>query len=220
MYGWRQAITAMSSHVSHSSRSFFCAVAAAVVVGIGIALWTQADTKDTPPALSERQAAALAALVAPPPPGSFGLSEMGLPSTDTDPDAEIALYDLPRLTGMGCVARLDRYLALAYVTFDVNAAALSEQADPLLQRIAGEVAACPTAQVLVAGHADGSGSDTLNATLSLRRAEAVRNRLAAFGVAGEALQVMALGAGAPLSQGTAEETAADRRVDFRVLHRP
>lgn len=216
----------------------------AITVLFGPAFPAGAEQEAAEAGIDRETAAVLARLVAPPPPGSFAVTETNEPaaaeilaaaarsalaedvlpmlSTEGDDtlDAALALYDLPRLGGSDCVSRLDRYLALVFVQFDVNSTVPSVRDDILLERIGADIAACPSAQVMVAGHADGSGSDAANAELSLRRAQAVSDRLAAFGVMPEAMQVVALGASAPLSQGATEETAADRRVDFRVLHRP
>ncbi len=80
-------------------------------------------------------------------------------------------------------------------------------------------------EVLIEGHADGTGENDYNLDLSLRRAERVRDWLVAHGVPAEKLRVEAHGEDQPLeaSDGETVEGASpavqtlDRRVVFRVI---
>ncbi|HUD28114.1 MAG TPA: OmpA family protein [Novosphingobium sp.] len=93
--------------------------------------------------------------------------------------------------------------------------------------IADEVLAAPAylagGPVTIRGHSDSRGSDAENLAASRRRAEAVRDHLAAKGVPKERMTVIALGEARPIApnrklDGTddPEGRAKNRRVDVRV----
>ncbi len=76
----------------------------------------------------------------------------------------------------------------------------------------------PNADISVVGHADATGSDAENLALSLRRAETVRNALAAAGVPGEIIEITYHGANnprVPTPRGVAEPRNRRVEVDIR-----
>ncbi len=74
------------------------------------------------------------------------------------------------------------------------------------------------AEIEIHGHADAVGTETRNAELSRRRAEAVQDFLITCGFGPESFRVMALGASRPAGEATPEQ--ADRRVGFKVVLKP
>lgn len=73
-------------------------------------------------------------------------------------------------------------------------------------------------RVIVEGHADGTGTDDYNQTLSEQRAEFVRQWMVEHGVPAERLQVQARGEHQLLvEESNVERTQLNRRVTFRVI---
>jgi outer membrane protein OmpA-like peptidoglycan-associated protein len=89
-------------------------------------------------------------------------------------------------------------------------AKLSEVAKALTQQ-------APDATIVVEGHTDTQGGETFNLELSTRRAQAVRDYLAAHGVAPDRIRAEGLGFSRPLADNkTAEGRANNRRVEIVV----
>jgi outer membrane protein OmpA-like peptidoglycan-associated protein len=89
-------------------------------------------------------------------------------------------------------------------------AKLSEVANALTQQN-------PDATIVVEGHTDTQGSQAFNLDLSMRRAQAVRDYLAAHGVAADRITAQGLGFSRPLADNkTAEGRANNRRVEIVV----
>ncbi|HEY6878404.1 MAG TPA: OmpA family protein [Polyangiales bacterium] len=89
-------------------------------------------------------------------------------------------------------------------------AKLSEVARALTQQ-------SPDATIVVEGHTDSQGGQTLNLELSRRRAEAVRDYLTSHGVAADRIRAEGLGFSRPLGDnGTPEGRANNRRVEIVV----
>jgi len=104
----------------------------------------------------------------------------------------------------------------AEVLFDFNSAVLREQAKERLDEIAQLLQANPDVRVYVDGHADTMGPKAYNLRLSLQRAQAVADHLAARGVARERMEVRGFGE-ERLAVPTPDETAEprNRRVEIR-----
>ena len=108
------------------------------------------------------------------------------------------------------VAELDRALT---VPFGFDGTALGTEARAEVDALAERVAS-GTGRVRLVGHADGTGPRAYNLALSVRRAEAVRDRLLERGVTPERIDVRGLGERRPVrSNATPEGRAANRRVE-------
>ncbi len=93
----------------------------------------------------------------------------------------------------------------------------TEESKQLVDKVLAEVARRPVPDVLVVGHTDAIGNDQLNDALGLRRAETVRARLIAAGVAASDVQAISRGKRAPAVMtldGVAEPR--NRRVEIIV----
>ena len=141
----------------------------------------------------------MAGITAPPAPGSFAVAPSG---------------------AQECTQRLAAFLDPLRIEFDAGSTFVDARHAPLLEQIADRIATCPGAQVTVAGHADGSGTDAVNTALSWDRADRTLNLLVSLGAPPSAVEAAGLGAAMPLSQGSDEENAADRRVEFILKGQP
>ena len=210
----------------------------AALCALGLTLsWTQPSAEEAK-AVSLSPGEVMANLTAPPAPGSFAVADDHAgpqpPSKEerlaaaqavaaevatafATHDRRLAENASQSAERAACVGKLDTFLSSVAIQFDVDQIAVSARDAPLLQRISEEILNCPEAYVMVAGHTDGSGTDAVNMELSWARADHTLNHLVAMGVDPNAIEAVGFGAGRPLSQGSDEEAAADRRVEFRVL---
>lgn len=100
------------------------------------------------------------------------------------------------------------------LTFAANSADLSDSARAYIDTVAKAMKLQPNLILMISGHTDISGNADANQTLSLRRAEAVRNYLVGqHGMAGDRFQVVGLAARRPLG-GTSPADSVNRRVEF------
>lgn len=102
--------------------------------------------------------------------------------------------------------------------FAADAVALAGAAERQLDQLAALLTQMPRVRLMLSGHAD--ARERSPATLSRRRAEAVRDRLIAGGVAAERLEVRGAGADEPIGDDETEEgRAKNRRVDLTITAR-
>jgi OmpA-OmpF porin, OOP family len=130
----------------------------------------------------------------------------------TGPAQELAVADMLPVNEAGVPA------APAYTLFfDLDSAALTADAAATLDRLVADPARPRWTRLILAGHADRSGSERHNKTLSSDRAEAVRRHLLAAGVPANLIAAVAFGeqrglVGTP--DGTAEPQ--NRRVEIYI----
>jgi outer membrane protein OmpA-like peptidoglycan-associated protein len=175
-------------------------ISAAIILG---PMFLAADEDEIQ--LTVGQTQVMAQLALPSAPGSFAVAVQNAPQDD--------------LVTANCVDRLDNYLEPMIITFRLGETLVTSENTPLLSHIAALVTSCKAAHVLVAGHADGSSDDRTSLALSWERADETLNRLVTLGVDPAALEAIGFGARAPMAQGSDDDDAANRRVDFRVLHK-
>lgn len=102
--------------------------------------------------------------------------------------------------------------------FEPGKARISPQALTHLEAMAQQIALSPHTQLMIVGHADSSGGDTLNASLSLERATAVRNWLVNNHVDAARIRVRGAGAAEPVtSNSSAQGRQANRRVEILLI---
>lgn len=100
------------------------------------------------------------------------------------------------------------------VFFDWDQSNLRPDAASVLDNAVAQYSNCGTAKVMLAGHADKSGSAKYNVGLSERRNTTVRSYLESKGVAGGAIATEAFGETAPLVQtADGEREPQNRRVE-------
>ena len=103
------------------------------------------------------------------------------------------------------------------VQFEPNGNQLAAGADVVVAEMRAALAALPASEVVIIGHTDRVGAVEANDKLSLARAEAVRDILAAAGVPREVMVVAGRGEREPVVP-TADEVAEarNRRVEIKV----
>ncbi len=110
-----------------------------------------------------------------------------------------------------------REMTLEDLVFEPGTATFAADAAIGLARVAAWLAAEPALGIRIAGHTDATGSPEANRSLSLRRAEAVRDALVARGIALSRIAVSGEGAAVPVaSNDDAAGRARNRRVVVRL----
>ena len=99
------------------------------------------------------------------------------------------------------------------VSFDFDSAALKPTFRPSLEKLADVLARYDRNRVTIVGHTDAVGSETYNEHLSVRRAEAVMNQLATYGVPPSVMTALGKGEREPRAT---NETEAGRQLNRRV----
>jgi OOP family OmpA-OmpF porin len=118
----------------------------------------------------------------------------------------------------GC--EIKEEISLPGVNFESNSARLLPGAERVMNDAAETLRRNPTITVEVAGHTDSDGAADYNESLSDRRARAVRDYLAARGVAMNRMTVRGYGEAEPIaSNQNREGKAMNRRVVLRITAR-
>jgi outer membrane protein OmpA-like peptidoglycan-associated protein len=109
------------------------------------------------------------------------------------------------------------------ILFDFDKADLRPAAESTLSQIATLIGKYPKAQTLIEGYTDSKGSDTYNAKLSDRRANAVKSWLASHGIKAASLQAHGRGASKPVAPNKHPDGSDDpegrqknRRVEITI----
>ena len=109
------------------------------------------------------------------------------------------------------------YVALpSGILFDTGKDALKPAARESLAKAAATLAQSETT-IIIQGHTDSSGSDSINKPLSERRADHVRGFLASNGVSGSRMTAVGYGSGRPaVPNDTEANRALNRRVQLEI----
>ncbi len=103
------------------------------------------------------------------------------------------------------------------VLFKTGSYQLSPEAQAALAKVAYNLGQFPNTDVTVVGYTDNTGSQAVNETLSLERADAVKDYLINAGVASSRLKAIGRGWNDPIaSNATAEGRAQNRRVEIYI----
>jgi peptidoglycan-associated lipoprotein len=103
------------------------------------------------------------------------------------------------------------------VHFDYDESQIRTDAQEALARKVPILRANPNVRMRIAGHADERGSVEYNLALGMRRATAVREYLAGFGIDASRLDVHSFGEDVPLDRGTTDAAyARNRRAEFTI----
>jgi outer membrane protein OmpA-like peptidoglycan-associated protein len=110
--------------------------------------------------------------------------------------------------------------AIPPIEFEFNSSTLLASSDDLLVRVAEILRRHPTLKLIVEGHTDDVGGGEYNEILSLKRAGAVKQRLAEKGVYPDYVKVFGFGKSRPLTNDTSDRgRALNRRVEFIITTR-
>ncbi len=100
------------------------------------------------------------------------------------------------------------------VSFDTGRADIKPNLRPILDQFANGLASQPNTEVRIIGHTDSTGSDALNNRLSLDRAQAAKNYLAARGVNPQRILIAGRGEYEPVADNNSDAgRARNRRVE-------
>lgn len=111
---------------------------------------------------------------------------------------------------------LDRTLSNRIVEFESGSATLTPKGIVILDEMVAAMKQIGMPKVQIIGHTDSSGNRQANVSLSLARANSVRDYLVSKGIPAESLTTMGSGPDHPVtSNATAEGRARNRRIEFR-----
>ena len=104
------------------------------------------------------------------------------------------------------------------VLFDTAKSALKIEAEKSLNEVAQILAVYPKNKVSIEGHTDSSGNNARNETLSLERAQSVRDFFVSRGVDPERMQITGHGSSKPVADNKTERgREQNRRVEIVIL---
>jgi outer membrane protein OmpA-like peptidoglycan-associated protein len=104
------------------------------------------------------------------------------------------------------------------ILFPLNSTVLLPGANDEITRVAQVLTQYPATTITIAGHTDSSGSDAYNQELSERRATAVKNALAARGVAPARMTAVGFGESKPVADNTTDAgRSLNRRVEITIV---
>lgn len=104
------------------------------------------------------------------------------------------------------------------VRFAIDSAAINEIGDDEIAKVASVLADNPDIRIQVDGYTDSTGPLKYNEALSVRRADAVRDRLVADGIDASRLETRGFGPANPAaSNDTPEGRDLNRRIEFSAL---
>lgn len=135
-------------------------------------------------------------------------------------EQKAAMEQATRGTGVNVTQTADNRLRLdipSDISFDVGQYDIKPNMRPILDRLASTLTQNPASTVTIIGHTDSSGSDAINAPLSVNRAAATRSYLVARGVAAHRVSVDGRGSHEPVADNnTPSGRAMNRRVEIFV----
>ena len=103
------------------------------------------------------------------------------------------------------------------VLFDTNSAALKAGSYDEMNRVAQVLNQYPQTTIMIAGHTDSTGTESLNQQLSERRAAAVKNALTGQGVNPARMSTIGYGESRPIADNSTESgRQINRRVEITI----
>jgi outer membrane protein OmpA-like peptidoglycan-associated protein len=166
-------------------------------------------------------------------PADVASTRTDVPSASPRQMADLALPDGTRVTVIrgGSVHQLSTYLAGSAADlpkrfvfddlhFESGSTRLTPDGRQTVDSLLGVLRAYPAVRVVLEGHTDATGDAAANKALSQQRAEAVKQILAAGGIAADRLKAEGYGQERPLAENTTETgRARNRRLELVVVRR-
>ncbi|AWM12736.1 hypothetical protein DI487_01850 [Flavobacterium sediminis] len=104
------------------------------------------------------------------------------------------------------------------IRFNLNESSLTSTAKANLDKLVPVFKDYNDTNIIIYGHTDSSGNDDYNMTLSVKRAESVKNYLIAKGLSGSRFEIVGMGETEPIDTNeTKESMANNRRVEFAII---
>ncbi|MDH3329661.1 MAG: OmpA family protein, partial [Desulfobulbaceae bacterium] len=150
-------------------------------------------------------------------------NELMRKATDSDGDGLADRLDLcPDSPGNAAVnefgCRPDKPIILAGVVFESGTAELSQSAEASLNKTVRILQHYPGKRFEIGGHTDSIGDPGWNLTVSLKRAESVKEYLLSKGIEKGRLEANGYGADYPVADNeTSAGRAANRRVELKII---
>jgi outer membrane protein OmpA-like peptidoglycan-associated protein len=108
-------------------------------------------------------------------------------------------------------------IVLRGVNFEFNKATLTKYSENILWKAYNSMVAYPDVHVVITGHTDNVGSQKYNQSLSLRRAQSVKNWLVEKGIDSNRMRTVGRGKNEPVATNETEEGRLEnRRIEFYV----
>lgn len=124
----------------------------------------------------------------------------------------------PEPPKVNCVDDFAKTLLARPLHFDSDKSAVTGPAAAIIKDLAAIAATCPQDRLEVGGYTDNVGSSGYNQALSERRAVAVANALAGFGIARERLTAVGYGEQNPVADNATESgRALNRRIEIKIV---
>ena len=106
------------------------------------------------------------------------------------------------------------------VSFDTGRADIKPNLRPILDQFASGLSSQPNSDIRIIGHTDNTGSDAVNDPLSMQRAQAAKQYLAARGVNPNRIATAGRGEREPIADNSTEAgRARNRRVEIYLGER-
>jgi outer membrane protein OmpA-like peptidoglycan-associated protein len=116
------------------------------------------------------------------------------------------------------VPKIEKKMILEGIKFAFGKATILPESEAPLDKIYQSLKAYPEVTVLISGHTDSVGNDDSNRSLSLRRAQAVKDWLNAKGIDSDRIKVIGKGEAEPIaSNDTDAGRAQNRRIEIEAI---
>lgn len=132
-----------------------------------------------------------------------------------DSGALVARSDGPHRP-LDCEADVTALLRTRSIRFEESSARIDAASSELVDEVAAALRPCLGNIIAITGHTDSSGPEAGNISLSLVRADAVRQALIRRGIPADGLRASGVGSRVPV-QGLEPTDPANRRIEFSVV---
>ena len=113
---------------------------------------------------------------------------------------------------------VDMDLSTLKVQFTTGSASLDNSGKETVQKLYDVLSKNNEMKIQITGHTDSTGSETLNQTLSLKRAESIRKELISMGISETRVEAKGFGSSQPVaSNSDAEGRLQNRRISVEAL---
>lgn len=110
-----------------------------------------------------------------------------------------------------CQDAIKQQLSTQKIHFQSGSSQLQKDSLPLLKELAHSIKKCPEAQIRIEGYTDNRGSELINESLSLSRAERVSTTFKKYGISAKQLSTVGYGENSPIADNTTTTGRAENR---------
>jgi len=114
---------------------------------------------------------------------------------------------------------INKSVSVYDILFDINSSKIQPNSFAYLNNLSEYFNADTTIKIEISGHTDNTGNDTINNSLSLERAQSVKNYLISKGILPERIKTFGYGSTRPIvSNATSVGKAKNRRIEFKLIN--